>query len=255
MSKFNTFAKNVCKEIVKQGPAILAGASIVGMGTAVIFGIKVTPKAVKLIENRKKELNTNKLDTKEVIKTTWKCYIPTAAMFVASTGCLIASHRISARRCTAFATAYKISEAALTEYQNKVVETIGEKKEKDIRTKIAKDHIDKNPPKNNEIIVTGKGDVRCYEIVSGRYFNSDIDKIRKAVNELNRRLIVENYISLNEFYYALGLRPTDMGNDLGWNVADGLIEVTFSSHLDESETPCLVLDYHISPRYNFGDLH
>lgn len=255
MSKLKDFAKYICEGTIKHSPEILSGMSIVGMGTAIVFSVKATPKAVKLIDERKKELNTDNIDTKEIVKTTWKCYIPTTAMFIASAGCLIASHKISARRCTAFATAYKISEAALTEYQNKVIETIGEKKEKEIHTKIAKDHIDNNPVKNNEIIITGSGDVRCYEIVSGRYFNSDIEKIRKVVNDLNKRLLIENYISLNEFYYELGLRPTDVGNDLGWNVEDGLIEINFSSHLDDDNKPCLVLDYHVSPRYDFRRLY
>lgn len=50
-----------------------------------------------------------------------------------------------AKRTAALATAYKLSETALTEYKEKVVETIGEKKEQLVRDKIDKDHIDKDP--------------------------------------------------------------------------------------------------------------
>ena len=60
------------------------------------------------------------------------------------------------------------------------------------------------------------------------------------------------YVSLNEFYDELGLDHTKLGDDLGWNLDDGLIELNFSSQLAENETPCLVVDYNVAPNYNFA---
>ena len=71
---------------------------------------------------------------------------------------------------------------------------------------------------NSQVIVTEKGNTLCRDSISGRYFKSDIDKIKKVVNELNRQLIHQNYISLNEFYYELGLDSTKNGSYLGWNM-------------------------------------
>ena len=112
----------------------------------------------------------------------------------------------------------------------------GEKKERGVRDAIAKDKIDKNPVSNSEVYITKKGDTLCYDTISGRYFKSDIDKIKKIENELNRRLISEMYISLNEFYYELGLQCTKTGNDLGWNVGEGLIDIRFSAQISEDNT-------------------
>ena len=39
----------------------------------------------------------------------------------------------------------------------------------------------------------------------------DVDKIQKAMNEINRQLISEDYISLTESYSELGLSPTEEG--------------------------------------------
>ena len=64
----------------------------------------------------------------------------------------------------------------------------------------------------------------------------------------------EMYISLNEFYYEIGLPRTKMGDELGWNIDSGLIRFEFSSQLADDETPCLVIDYHIAPRYEFEKL-
>lgn len=149
------------------------------------------------------------------------------------------------------ATAYSLSEAAFAEYREKAAETVGEKKEAEIRDKVAKAQIERDPVSGHEVIMTGKGDTLCYDVVSGRYFKSSIEKIRRAENVLNRKLMDEMYVSLNEFYYELGLKCTGMGNELGWNVDDGLIDLHFSTQLSEDETPCLVVDYHIAPRYDY----
>ena len=61
----------------------------------------------------------------------------------------------------------------------------------------------------------------------------------------------EDYISLNEFYYELGLDGSSIGDELGWNVADGLIELEFSAQLDTDGTPCIVIDYTIAPKRGF----
>lgn len=245
---------NLSKEMVKRSPEILTGLGILGMGTAIIFAVKATPKAQRMIRVKKEELKVEELTKVDTIKATWKCYIPATSMFLLSAASIVASDKVSAQRCAAITTAYKLSESALTEYQEKVIEEIGKKKEQSIRDEIAKDHMEKTPVVSNEVIVTGDGDTLCLEALSKRYFKSNINKIEKVINKLNRKLISENYISLNEFYYELGLSPTKLGNDLGWNVDSGLIDVHFSSHLNEDGKPCLVIDYHIEPRYDYTSL-
>lgn len=103
-----------------------------------------------------------------------------------------------------------------------------------------------------EVILTEKGgNTICYDVISGRYFKSDRDKISRVVNELNRRMRDEMYITLNDFYYELGLDGTKMGDMLGWNIDKGYIELAFSSHLDANDTPCLVIDYQVAPVYDY----
>ena len=105
-----------------------------------------------------------------------------------------------------------------------------------------------------EVIITEKGNTLCYDAISGRYFKGDIDKIKKAEYELNRQMRDEMYISLNDFYYEIGLDNIKIGDELGWNIDDGYIDLSFSSQLASDGTPCLVIDYSIAPRYNFGEL-
>ena len=162
---------------------------------------------------------------------------------------------MNARRNAALATAYQLSQTALTEYKKKVVETIGEKKEQVIKDKIAKDKIENDPiSKRGDVIITEKGNTLCYDAISGRYFKSDIDQIKKVVNELNRKMLSEMYISLNQFYTALGLSTTTLGDELGWNIDNGLIELDISAQIADDDTPCIAIDYLIAPKYDYSRL-
>lgn len=256
MNKQNVtnWLKGVRTSMTKHSPEILTGVGIAGMITTTVLAVKATPKALRLIEDEKAALKTDKLTVAETVKVAWKPYVPTVVLGAASTACLIGASSVSARRNAALATAYQLSTTALTEYKEKMVETIGKKKERTVREKVAKEQIEKNPVSKNEVYITEKGNTLCYDAISGRYFKSDLEKIKKAINELNRRMLTEMYISLNEFYNELGLVETRLGDELGWNLDDGLIEPDFYSQLADDGTPCIVVDYSIAPRYDFSKL-
>ena len=123
------FIKSVRTSIVKHSPEILMGLGIAGWMTGTVLAVKATPKAVRCIEDATYEKEGD-LTPLEIVKATWKCYIPAAVTCAAATGCLIGSCSVSTRRHAALATAYKLSETALDEYRAQVIETVGEKKEK-----------------------------------------------------------------------------------------------------------------------------
>lgn len=258
MSKLNmaNLFKGVRTTLAKRSPEILTGLGIAGMITTTVLAVKATPKALDLIEDKKEELDldpSEKLHPAEVIKATWKCYIPTAVSGVTSIACLIGASSVHARRNAALATAYNLSATALSEYREKVIETIGEKKEQIVRNKVAEEKIKKDPVTSSTIIMNGNGSTRCYDTITKRRFTSDIESIRRVVNELNRRMINgEDYISLNELYVELGMDEVSIGDDLGWNVASGLIDLNFSAQLDTDGTPCIVIDYAIAPKRGYN---
>lgn len=231
---------------------ILTGVGIAGMFTTVGLAIKATPKAMELIEEKKEELDTDELTKGETIKAAWKPYIPTAIVGTLSTVCLIGACTEGAKRTAALATACKLSETALSEYKDKVVEAIGEKKEKGVREKVAQERIENTPVNKSDVILTEKGNTLCFDPLSSRYFKSDIDRIRKAENELNKKMLHDicGYASLNDFYNELGLPQIDVGDILGWNT-DNLIDIEISSHVTEEGVPCIVVGHANQPKYEF----
>lgn len=270
MVSLKTVAKNVMSLASKNSSTILAGLAIAGVGGTIFGTIKATPKAMEILKRKDKaldmvaedlengEINAEQLKeerkriyisyTKDMIRIWW----PVALSGFATIACIVGSHTIDKRRQAALAAALSMTESRLKEYQDKVTETLGEKKEQKIRDAIAKDKIDANVLKEEDIISTGHGDVLCYDAISGRYFKSNADFIRNRVNVLNQRLLSEMWIPLNDLYYELDIPRIKLGDDLGWNISDdGLIDLDFSSQLSEDEKPVLVLDYCIEPRFDY----
>lgn len=247
------FLKNLGGTISKNSPVIFTGLSVGGLITTVIFAVRATPKAIAILEEHTEYDRNGEITpptTGEAIKLTWKCYIPTACMGVATIACMIGSVSISQRRNAALESVYGLTKAALREYQEKVVETIGKNKELKLRDSISEDRVKDNPVSSSEVIITGKGEVLCLDSLSGRYFKSDIEDIRRVINQANKELMNDMWISVNELYYYLCLPPLKpLGDQLGWDIGNGLIEVTFSTQLADNGQPCLVLNYEVIPKH------
>lgn len=267
--KLLNFSRSTKKYLVKHSPEIFTGIGIAGMFSSIVLAVKATPKAIELIKKEKNERfiekfgcsltalcdeNDIKLSKLDIIKIAWKPYIPVLTTALISSVLIIEGNRINSKRNAALMTAYALSERTLLSYRDKVIETVGEKKEKEIRDKISQDEIKNKPLNNSQVIITQKGETLFLDTISGRYFKSDIEKIKRIVNELNRKMNYENYISLNDFYYELGLDTIINGADMGWNISTGLIDLYFSACLTENEEPCIVINYMTSPKYGYDSL-
>lgn len=243
--------------IQKKSPEILTGIGIAGMITTVFLAVKATPKAMRLIAENSGTSNLGVAyapNKRETVKLCWKTYIPAAVTGTVSIACLIFASSANGRRNAALAVAYELSETAFKEYRDKVVETVGEKKEQAVQDAVAKEQMRKNPVENREIILTNNGDTLCLDMLSGRYFKSSVDKLKRAETELNRQMNGETYVSLNDFYYLIGLPPLQLiGDKLGWNGNKGHMSLRFSAQLTEDETPCLVMGYWAEPYYKYAD--
>ena len=260
--KITVFMNKIARTLGDKSPEILTGLGVAGLVTTVIFTARGTIKACEIVEEERydrEQAFTNgpedaiyeDLSKKEIVQLTWKCYVPTVVMGGASIACIIGAHSVSARRNAALASLYSLSESALKEYKDKVKETIGEKKESQIREKLAEDKLMANPVDKANVTITGKGDTLCFDVLSGRYFKSSMEAIRKAENDFNQQLLSGDYcLSLNELYGFMSLDYIGLGEDIGWT-ANRMLRFNFVSKLASNGTPCLVVDYDVRPSADF----
>ena len=249
-SKVKGFFKGIKHSVGKHSPEILMGIGIAGMVTTAVLAVKATPKALDLIAEAEDEKG-ERLSKKETVEAAWKCYIPATVTGISSVACLIGSSKSSAKKYAALTTAYKLAETTLSDYKEKVVETIGEEKEKIVREKVAEKKLEKHPV-NNEVYISGDGDQVFFDALTGRYFKSDINTIDRAVNKLNAIMIsdINGYMTLNEFYSELGIENVEVGEVLGWNLLHR-IQVDYTTKLTDDGKACIVLDYIEPPFYNY----
>jgi hypothetical protein len=251
-ANFSKILVDMRKSVSKHSPEILTGFGIIGLGTTVVLAVKATPKALEMIEEKKEEEGIRKLTPIDTVKVAWKPYIPAAVSFVATTACFIGANSVHVKRNTALAAAYKLSETALLEYKDQVVETIGEKKEKNLSDKVQQKQIDKIVTDETEVIHTGYGESLCLDPLSKRLFKSDIEHLRRVENTINKQLIHDicGSASLNEFYDELGLERTDVGDILGWST-EHLISLDIVPGITKRGEPCLVVSHYNNPIYDY----
>lgn len=226
------------KFAIDNSPLILTAVGVTGSVVASVITAQATIKAVQILEYESYDSSW------EAVKIVWPLYLPSAGMLVLTCGAIIMSHQIGTRRAAALAAAYSLSEKALTDYREKIIEHVGAKKERVYEGEIAQKKVDNTPGSSEVIIVSGE--VLFLDEFSGRYFNSTVEKIRQAQNDVNAEINEGFYCSLTEFYQKIGLSQTTMSEEVGWNT-DRRLEVRFSTTISEDDRPCMVISYTKTP--------
>lgn len=253
---FQNLAAQAQRLISDRSPLILTAVGVTGTITTAVLSGKASFKAADLIQRHNEEQDIHDLwmDPKEKVKLVWKLYIPPAATLALTISSIVFANQIGTRRAAAIAAAYGVSEKAFSEYKEKVLEKMGENKERGIRDEVAQDRVTKNPPVDSLVVMTGAGDVLCYESYTGRYFLSSMEALKSAQNNLNYVINNNYYASLSDFFDLIGLERTKLSDEVGWN-SDELLEVNFSTTLAEGGKPCLVLDFKVVPIREYSRVH
>jgi hypothetical protein len=256
MTSLHQLLNTVRTQITHNSPLILTAFGVSGtIATAYLAGKASFEAAERLAFEQAKYTDTGieyqeHLEFKEKVRVVWKLYIPATGMAVLTIGSIIFAHRIGSRRAAAVAAAYSISEKAFAEYKEKVIEKMGKNKERAVRDEIAQDTVDRHPVSKNEIHVANGGKVLFYDAYTARYFESDMETVKKAANDVNYTILHNNYASLSDFYDRIGLNHTTTSDDIGWNL-DHELDLVFSTTMSEDQKPCIVINFTKAPIANF----
>lgn len=254
----------------KHSPVIMTSLGALGLISTAIMAVKVTPQALEVIHAEKVRIAEEASDPDDIVvpedvdiplmdqgRLVWKLYLPTALIGGLSIAAIFSAQHVNVKRNTAIAGAYSLAQTTLNEYKNKVVETIGEKKETAIHDEIMKDHFKKaeETAKNDEPIIVGDDEVLCLDNLSGRFFKMRMVDLERLEVKLQKQLVADDWVSLNDMYYGMGLRSTKLGDTQGWHSETGdQIHFKYSSVLTDNNQPALVVDVETSPKDTFyGD--
>lgn len=246
LSRVQQGVKNLGGAISRNSPAILTGLGCAGVLTTAILTGRATLRASEIL---KMETPDEQLPPAEIVKLTWKVFIPPVLVGASSIACIVGANTINTHRNAALAALYSLSETAFREYKEKVVEEIGRNKELKVRDSIAQDRVTTNPVGDRTIIFTGNGEVLCYDALCDRYFKSSAEKIRQEVLKLNEDLRNDMWLDLNDLYYAIGLPSTKLGNQVGFDIDKGYIQVDYTGTLTPEGQPCLSIDMTVYPKH------
>lgn len=204
-------------------PILLSVVSVVGVFSTTALAVKATPKAMKILKEKEE-----KLSVKEVVKATWKCYIPTAISAAVTVGCIAGAGILSERRITAITAAYGVLENTYKNYISKVKEMLGEETHREILKSIAAERATQENITaeacccNTSLGFEGADEEEYlfYDQFGDRYFTSTISSVLQAEYHLNRNFCLGGHVTLNDFYEFLGIEKTKTGDTFAWSSYD-----------------------------------
>lgn len=225
-------------------PVILATAAGAGTLATAYLASKASFEAARVIDAHEGIAGTADTRKRRIIERTklvWKLYIPAGLSAATTITCIVGANRVETKKTIAAQTAFAVSQQVYSDYRDKVIEEYGDRKDQSIRDQIAEDRVKNTAPAGN-IMISGPGNVLCCELFTERYFNSDMETLRKSQNDLNAKLLAHDYATFDDFYYMVGLGRTSFSSQIGWK-STKLMQLEFSTVLTEDGRPCLAFEY------------
>ena len=230
MININNLFRSGLNLMSNNAPVILTAFGAAGVvGTAVLTGKAsfLAAHQIRTLEiKREIDMGTEyvALTKTEKIKVVWPLYISAVSTGALSCGAIVMSHRISSRRAAVLAAAYALNQDKLEEYQDKVKEKFGIKKEKETRDEIAADKVQRSYESKQVIFSQHEGTVLIHDQYSGRFFWGKKEEIERAVNEVNREVLmsINGAQTVSDFYDAIGLEHVSTSDYFGWNAEESL---------------------------------
>lgn len=260
MSNVGRGLSKVTKAVSKHSPLLLTIFGAVSVASTAVLAAKAAPKAKETIDDIQAKIEDE--EDPEAIKhlkrnmyfDVAKAYAPAAINGALGIAAIIGAHKINTSRQIALAATCALTEKKFEDYQKEAKELLGEKKEAEIREKVAEKTADSDRFKNAPVVPSGdgRGEVLFFDEQSGRKFYSTHEKVDAAINALNAMRLShpDEEIDLNVFYDELNMDNTGAGTMLGWRPYDKFsqpirISRDYTSCTDEydREIPCCMISF------------
>lgn len=287
MFNLSTISKNAVRIynragliVRKASPNLLVAFGIIGTGAAVIMACQATTKLDEVLTNGEEKLKTieaahngeTKLPPsakytdedyrKDLMKAKMhtafdlaKLYGPSAAIWIASAGCILGGNKIHNVRNAALAAAYKAVDEGFKSYRSNVIAEQGEEADFRYKNNLKIDELQKvmivdeegNAHEETRVTRTPDEDENSSMYTPSMYarvFSCDTSKpywcpngeynlkfILDRQHQANCLLVMRGHLFLNEVYDMLGLERSVAGQVVGWVYnGNGDNQVCFGVH-------------------------
>lgn len=198
--------KNLRGFFNRNSSTILTVIGSTGVILTSILSIKATPKALKIVEEVKKEKDEEKLSIVETVKVAWKPYIPAIISGATTISCIVGSNYINKKTQESLLSAYLLLDNYRKRCHMKSVD-------RSIENRVIASKYDKNTKldASKELF---------FDYQSMRYFQSTFDELETVKSILNDRLINDGFVCLNDMYDILHMKHVPYGYQLGWGAME-----------------------------------
>ena len=235
----------------KNSTKILTVLGATGVVVTSVLAVRATPKAIALLEDKKRELDVDKLKSIDIIKTVWKPYIPAIISGCSTIICIFGIEYLSSKRQASLMSAYALLDNAYKEYQNGVKETYGDDADINVKHEIVR-------TKYNEYTREYEDLLLFFDFNSMRYFEATMDEVMRAECMFLESLHNKKYAFLNEYYDYLGIPYTSYGYQVGWFDVENNdpyncreLEFEYEKILIKDDIECYIITTSTPPAYDF----
>ena len=176
----------------RNSATILTCIGAAGVVATSVTAVKVTPKAVRLLEKAKEDKG-EELTKLETVKIAGPLYVPSIVLGVSTLACIFGANVLNKHGQASLMSAYALADSAYKDYRNKVNELYGAEAGAQVRAGIAKDKYE-----GQRIEPTGDNHL-YYDFYSGRYFEASPAAVKQAEYELNRTLMLDDCACINDW--------------------------------------------------------
>lgn len=241
--------------ITANSPVLLLGTAIAGVVTTGVLAARAGYQARGIVDaeqaRRDEEEESAPLTFQDKAKLTWLCYAVPAVTGASTIAAVTGLHTVHTKRANALAALYAVTSTKLDDVQAKAEELLGAKKTQELSNDIGQKNVDRNPLVESEVVITGTGTELMQDDWSGRYFMGSVANVEAAMNDLNRKLIEEGEVSLNDYYDLIGLPEIEMGTRFGWNGGDKPA-ARFGTAMSADGRPVISVWFRTKPKDNLG---
>ena len=247
LSKSQLFVK-------RNSATILTCVGAAGVIATTVTAVKATPKALMLLEQAKEEKG-DELTKLETVKIAGPAYVPTVLLGAGTLACIFGANVLNQRNQASLMSAYALVDGAYKDYRKKVDELYGEEAGAEVRAGIAKDKYEAEPAKTIE-----DGKRLYYDFYSSRYFEATPAEVKRAEYEVNRTLMLDDGVFLNEWYQLLDLEPLEYGWNFGWSACansdmywQSWIDFHHEKTVMDDGLECIIISFNQEPYPDFED--